>query len=162
MVVVSWAESVYWPCFMVFCAGVILSIFFCSGDSAPSVGGWGGGGSGRVAVKSIPLDRGDQRGSNGVKIVAQGWILAELYGVLCRGNFINFFLLRGQCAECRWLVWEWQWSGDSEVGMNGKRRLRRFEWCKKRYERVNIGSVTMCFVILIFCKKIAPGTVRRV
>jgi hypothetical protein len=27
--------------------------------------------------------------------------------------------LRGQCAECRWLVWEWQWSGDSEVNTAG-------------------------------------------
>jgi hypothetical protein len=36
------------------------------------------GGSGWMAVNVTPLERGDQRGSNGVKIVVYGWVLAEL------------------------------------------------------------------------------------
>jgi hypothetical protein len=93
-----------------------------------------GGGSGWV----VPLERGDQGGSNGVKMGVWLWVLRVAVavgdGALFFVIFLYFFV--GLSQSLYVCLGEWQWQGGSESV--GKRRSMRFEWCQNHRVAVAI------------------------
>jgi hypothetical protein len=105
-------------------------------------------GSGRVAVIRTPLERGDQGASNGAKIRHIGWLLTDLW------RFENGSGKKEKKKEkminCDKVVCPavWQWLDGSVIGIVGKRRMGRVEWCENHQHLMGIDRVmegcTLC------------------
>jgi hypothetical protein len=80
-----------------------------------------------------------------VLVSSCGYVYWLCYQVFCVDVFFSsFFPSFFGSAQCKWLWRGWQWPGGSDFGMDGERRLRRFEWCENHSVAMCIGTAVMC------------------